>query len=69
MFGILPMLFAVGASSASRRAVGSVMVFGMAIATALGVFLIPGLFVLFERLAKRRRSRRRAEEDEVRPTL
>lgn len=69
VFGILPMLFAAGASSASRRAVGSVMVFGMAIATVLGVFLIPGLFVLFERRAKRRRSRRRAEEDEVRPTL
>ena len=69
VFGILPMLFAAGASSASRRAVGSVMVFGMAIATAWGVFLIPGLFVLFERRAKRRRSRRRAEEDEVRSTL
>lgn len=68
VFGILPMLFAAGASSASRRAVGSVMVFGMAIATVLGVFLIPGLFVLFERLAKRRRSRRHAEEEEVRPT-
>ena len=52
VFGILPMLFAAGASSASRRAVGSVMVFGMAIATVLGVFLIPGLFVLFERRAK-----------------
>lgn len=73
VFGILPMLFASGASSASRKAVGSVMVFGMTAATLLGLFLIPGLFVLLERisegLAAMRGSRRRTDENEVNSTI
>ena len=48
VLGALPMLFATGAGAASRVHVGSVMVFGMTVATVIGVFLIPGLFALME---------------------
>ena len=50
MLGVAPMLFASGAGAASRIHVGTVMFFGMGAATLLGVFLIPGLFVMMQRL-------------------
>lgn len=49
------------------------MVFGMTAATLLGLFLIPGLFVLLEKisegLAAMRGSRRRTDENEVNPAI
>lgn len=50
VLGVLPMLFASGAGAGSRKAVGSTMFFGMNMATIFGIFLIPGLYVLFESL-------------------
>ncbi|MBL3592522.1 MAG: efflux RND transporter permease subunit [Synergistaceae bacterium] len=47
--GILPMLFATGAGAGSRLHVGTTMFFGMSIATVIGIFLIPGLYVLLQR--------------------
>lgn len=48
VIGILPMLFASGAGAASRLHVGTTMFFGMSIATAVGIFLIPGLYVFLQ---------------------
>ncbi|MDR3332693.1 MAG: efflux RND transporter permease subunit [Synergistaceae bacterium] len=48
VIGVSPMLFATGAGAGSRRHVGTTMFFGMSMATALGIFLIPGLYVVLQ---------------------
>lgn len=53
MLGVAPMVFASGAGAESRIHVGTVMFFGMEAATLLGVFLIPGLFVMMQRLREK----------------
>jgi len=53
VLGVLPMLFASGAGSGSRKAVGSTMFFGMNVATIVGIFFIPGLYVLFQSLREK----------------
>jgi HAE1 family hydrophobic/amphiphilic exporter-1 len=57
IFGLLPLLFASGSGAQSQRILGIVVVFGMAGATLLGVFVTPPLFVVVERLAHRARRR------------
>ena len=53
VLGVMPMLLASGAGAESRKHVGAVMFFGMLAATILGVFLIPGLFVMMQRLREK----------------
>ncbi|MDR1481736.1 MAG: efflux RND transporter permease subunit [Synergistaceae bacterium] len=48
VIGVSPMLVATGAGAASRRHVGTTMFFGMGLATVIGIFLIPGLYVLLQ---------------------
>lgn len=48
VIGVMPMLFATGAGAGSRLHVGTTMFFGMGIATGLGIFLIPGLYVFLQ---------------------
>jgi multidrug efflux pump subunit AcrB len=55
--GILPMLFASGAGAGSRLHVGTTIVFGMSLATVLGIFLIPGLYVFLTRCREGIKSR------------
>jgi HAE1 family hydrophobic/amphiphilic exporter-1 len=51
IFGCIPLWTASGAGAAGRRIMGTAVVSGMLAVTVLGVFLVPALFVLFERLA------------------
>ncbi|HEX3346154.1 MAG TPA: efflux RND transporter permease subunit, partial [Polyangiaceae bacterium] len=51
IFGCLPLWGASGAGAAARRMLGTTVVTGMLAATALGIFLVPALFVFTERLA------------------
>jgi multidrug efflux pump len=46
IFGALPLMFAGGAGANSRHSLGTGVVGGMTMATALGVFFIPVLYVL-----------------------
>ncbi len=46
IFGALPLMFASGAGANSRHSLGTGVVGGMSMATALGVFFIPVLYVL-----------------------
>jgi hydrophobe/amphiphile efflux-1 (HAE1) family protein len=48
VIGVSPMLVATGAGAASRRHVGTTMFFGMGLATFIGIFLIPGLYVVLQ---------------------
>ncbi|MDO4878022.1 MAG: efflux RND transporter permease subunit [Neisseria sp.] len=52
ILGVVPLYFASGASSASQRAIGTTVLWGMLIGTMLSVFLVPLFFVLIRRLFK-----------------
>jgi HAE1 family hydrophobic/amphiphilic exporter-1 len=54
LLGVLPLAVATGAGAASRRALGTAVFGGMATATLLGVFIIPVLYVVTQRIAERR---------------
>jgi HAE1 family hydrophobic/amphiphilic exporter-1 len=53
ILGMLPLVFASGAGGVSRQELGSAVVVGLLIATLFGVFLVPVLFVLVERIVRR----------------
>jgi HAE1 family hydrophobic/amphiphilic exporter-1 len=50
IFGLLPLVIAVGPSALSRRAIGTPVFGGMLAAAAIGIFLTPMLYVVFQRL-------------------
>jgi HAE1 family hydrophobic/amphiphilic exporter-1 len=54
IFGLLPLWNALGAGGVARQVIGSVVIVGMTFATGIAIFLVPVLFVLVERLARRR---------------
>jgi multidrug efflux pump len=49
IFGAMPLVFAHGAGSASRRAIGVVVVFGVLLSTLLSLFVIPTFYLLVAR--------------------
>jgi HAE1 family hydrophobic/amphiphilic exporter-1 len=51
ILGCVPLWTATGSGAAARRILGTVVITGMLSATLIAVFLIPLLFVLFEKLA------------------
>jgi HAE1 family hydrophobic/amphiphilic exporter-1 len=55
IFGCIPLWIATGAGAAARRMLGTAVVSGMLAATLLGIFFIPSLFVVVERLAGRQK--------------
>lgn len=48
IFGLIPLVWAEGAAMLSRRAVGTAVFAGMIVASSIGVFLIPMLYVVFQ---------------------
>ena len=55
--GLIPLVFASGAGMLSRRGVGTAVFGGMIAASLVGVFLIPVLYVVFQRLRERIKGR------------
>jgi HAE1 family hydrophobic/amphiphilic exporter-1 len=53
ILGCVPLWVATGSGSTSRRILGTVVISGMLTATLIAVFLIPLLFVVFERIAEK----------------
>jgi HAE1 family hydrophobic/amphiphilic exporter-1 len=51
ILGVVPLVIATGAGAGSRRALGTAVFGGMIASTALGVFFIPVLYVVVQRLA------------------
>jgi multidrug efflux pump subunit AcrB len=47
--GLIPLVFATGAGMLSRRGVGTAVFGGMIAASCIGIFLIPVLYVVFQR--------------------
>ncbi len=53
VFGVMPMLFATGAGAASRVALGSAVVFGMAVNAIVGTLFVPNFWELLERFREK----------------
>jgi hydrophobic/amphiphilic exporter-1 (mainly G- bacteria), HAE1 family len=53
IFGLFPLVIATGAGALSRRAVGTPVFGGMIAAAFIGIFVIPMLYVTFQRLRER----------------
>jgi HAE1 family hydrophobic/amphiphilic exporter-1 len=53
IFGLVPLMLSSGAGAAGNRSIGTGAVGGMLIGTIFGVFVIPVLFVVFQRLQER----------------
>lgn len=53
ILGLMPLVIATGAAQISRRAVGTAVFGGMIAASSIGIFLIPMLYVVFQRLRER----------------
>lgn len=53
LFGVLPLVIASGACAASRQSLGTTVFFGMTMASALGIFFIPALYVYIQKLAEK----------------
>ena len=52
ILGVLPLVIASGAGSASQRAIGTGVMGGMITATVLAVFLVPIFFVVVRKIFK-----------------
>lgn len=50
IFGLIPLMFASGAGAVGNKAVGTGAIGGMLLGTILGVFVVPVLFIIFQRL-------------------
>ena len=48
ILGVLPMIVATGAGAASRIAIGVPVFYGMLVGTAVGLIVIPLLYILFQ---------------------
>jgi HAE1 family hydrophobic/amphiphilic exporter-1 len=54
ILGVVPLVRATGAGAEGRKVMGMTVFSGMLIATILGVLLVPSLFLMIERFAKRK---------------
>jgi multidrug efflux pump len=50
ILGLVPLLISGGAGAVTRHAVATAVFFGMLAASVFGIFLIPGLYVVFQKL-------------------
>jgi multidrug efflux pump subunit AcrB len=57
ILGLLPLVVATGAAEISRRAVGTAVFGGMLAASSIGIFLVPMLYVAFQRVRERTKIR------------
>jgi multidrug efflux pump subunit AcrB len=53
ILGLVPLVVATGAAEISRRAVGTAVFGGMLAASSIGIFLVPLLYVTFQRWRER----------------
>ncbi|HVE78931.1 MAG TPA: efflux RND transporter permease subunit [Gemmatimonadaceae bacterium] len=54
IFGALPIALGLGAGAGSRRPLGYAIIGGLVVSTLLTLYLVPAVFVIFERLRRRR---------------
>jgi len=64
IFGIMPLMFATGAGALGNRSIGTGAVGGMFIGTVFGIFAIPVLFIIFQTLQEKLRSKRHHDDED-----
>lgn len=57
--GLMPLVFAHGAGALGNRSIGTAAAGGMLIGTIFGIFVIPGLYVIFASIGSKRRTKKR----------
>ena len=62
ILGLLPLVIAVGASQLARRNVGTPVFGGMILASFIGIFAIPPLYVMFQAIREKLRPSARPKE-------
>jgi len=55
IFGSLPIALGLGAGAGSRRPLGYAIIGGLTVSTLLTIYLVPAVFVVFERMREKRR--------------
>jgi HAE1 family hydrophobic/amphiphilic exporter-1 len=65
VLGVMPLVVASGAGSASRRSLGTVVLGGQLSATVIAVVLVPVFFVVFQRLSEHGGTQREGEGGET----
>ncbi|KEO71946.1 efflux RND transporter permease subunit [Anditalea andensis] len=63
--GLIPLTLASGAGAIGNRTIGTAAAGGMLIGTLVGIFLIPGLYVVFETLATKLRKKKNTSEHAI----
>ena len=63
IFGIFPLMLATGAGANGNKSIGTSAVGGMLFGTAFAVLVIPVLFIIFQTLQEKTRSKKRLAED------
>ena len=54
ILGTIPLAIATGAGAGARQSLGTTVVFGMLLATLIGIFVIPVFYVAIQRISERR---------------
>jgi HAE1 family hydrophobic/amphiphilic exporter-1 len=67
ILGVVPLMRASGAGAGSQNVMGTAVFFGMLVATALGVFLIPGNFAFVEQLGHKKQPASEAPPPQAAP--
>jgi AcrB/AcrD/AcrF family len=62
ILGLLPLVVAIGASQLARRNVGTPVFGGMILASLVGIFVIPPLYVTFQAVREKLRPSARPKE-------
>src|SRR5215204_2399214 len=57
ILGVVPLMLASGSGSGAQNVMGTAVFWGMLVATALGVFLIPGNYTFIEGLGRKKKSK------------
>ena len=63
IMGVLPLAIGTGAGAGGRQSIGTAVLGGMVVGTALGIFFVPLFFVLIRGFIERRQAGRRAGGD------
>ena len=65
IFGLMPLMFASGVGANGNKSIGIGSIGGMLFGTLLGIFVIPGLYVIFQGLQEKMRGNKYDENDEL----
>ena len=61
--GLMPLVFASGVGAAGNKSIGVGAVGGMLVGTLFGIFVIPGLFIIFQSLEERIIGNKKSEDE------